>query len=109
MAFDGLKRPAWVLKWLEASHGNSGNKTSLQGAHVLAKNLWNTLDIRSLIGPSDEAAVNGVFASETTLGGWLLGFGAHRGQQKKLYDLIFSRRARNAFIMAAERRWPRSR
>jgi len=78
-----------ILAWIEASFGNSTNKTGLQGAHIIAKKLWADLGVSNLLGLGDETNLNGVLAAETTSGGSILGYGTHRGSQWNDYDRVF--------------------
>ena len=89
MAFNQIVRPAELLEWIEPAHGNSGNATGVQGAHIIARNLWNAPDLENLLGLGDETTLNGVLAPETTSGGTILGYGTHRGQQLNAYDAVF--------------------
>ena len=89
MAFIQIVRPAELLEWMEPAHGNSGNATGVQGAHIIARNLWNAPDLENLLGLGDETTLNGVLAPETTSGGTILGYGTHRGQQLNAYDAVF--------------------
>ena len=79
MAFPQIPRPAELLEWIEPAHGNSGTTTGGQGAHIIARKLWETLRIETLLGLGDETTLNGVLAPETTSGGTILGYGPHRG------------------------------
>jgi len=53
MAFDNPPLPKEILNWIEAAYGNSGNKTGLQGTHIVAKPLWAQLEIQRLLGLGD--------------------------------------------------------